>query len=58
MNADLKKLYMRKMKEITDRINTCDYSDNENIIDILHDLADVVKTMLQYTDCQTKNTEL
>ena len=47
MEADLKKYYKKQMKEIVDEINTCDYSDNLNLINIIGKLADMLNNVLK-----------
>ena len=47
MDENLKKYYKRQMKEIVDEINTCDYSDNYNLINIIGKLADMVDSILK-----------
>lgn len=47
MDENLKKYYKKQMKEIVDEINTCDYSDNLNLINIIGKLADVVDSILK-----------
>ena len=46
MEEDLKKYYKKQVKEIVNEINTCDYSDNRNLIDIIGKLADIVGSIL------------
>lgn len=48
MDENLKKYYQKQMSEIVDKINTCDYSDNYNLIEIIGKLADMVQTLLRY----------
>lgn len=46
MDKDIKKLYKKKMEELRFRAMTCDYSDNENLIDLIVELTDIVSTIL------------
>ena len=46
MDENLKKYYKKQMSEIIDKINTCDYSDNYNLIEIIGKLADIVQSIL------------
>ena len=46
MDENLKKYYKKQMSEIVDKINTCDYSDNAELIDIIGKLADMVQSIL------------
>lgn len=46
MEEDLKKYYKKQVKEIVNEINTCDYSDNYNLINIIGKLADIVGSIL------------
>ena len=46
MDENLKKYYKKQMSEIVDKINTCDYTDNVELIDIIGKLADMVQSIL------------
>ena len=46
MDENLKKYYKKQMSEIVDQINTCDYTDNVELIDIIGKLADMVQSIL------------
>lgn len=46
MDTDLKKYYKKQMSELINRINSCDYSDNAELIDIIGKLADIVQSIL------------
>lgn len=46
MDKDLKKYYQNQMREITDQINGCDYTDNLELIEIIGKLADMVQSIL------------
>lgn len=47
MDAELKKYYKKQMREIINKIDTCDYSDNYNLINIIGKLADMVDSILK-----------
>ena len=46
MDEDLKKYYKKQMSELVNRINSCDYTNNAELIDIIGKLADIVQSIL------------
>lgn len=46
MDKDLKRYYKKQMSELVNRINSCDYTDNAELIDIIGKLADMVQSIL------------
>ena len=46
MDKTLKSYYEKQIKELINQINTCDYSDNGNLIDLLGALAAMIKNIL------------
>lgn len=49
MDKNLKNYLQEQLDNLVDQINTCDYSDNYNLIDIIGKLTDVVQTILKST---------
>ena len=47
MDKTMKEIYERRAQEVKDKIETCDYSDNYQLVCILAKMADLVHTLIQ-----------
>ena len=46
MDENLKKYYKKQVREIQKRIDTCDYTNQLEVINIMSDIADMLKNIL------------
>ena len=50
MDKNLKNYLQEQLDNLVDEINTCDYSKNYNLVNIIGKLTDVVQTILKSTN--------
>ena len=46
MDEQLKKYYKKQVDDIRNRINTCDYTNQLEVINIMSDIADMLQNIL------------